>query len=42
MEADSLPVPDQTPEVVPDHWWMDSPAALAARARAKTGPGEPG
>jgi hypothetical protein len=24
--ADSVPVPDQTPEVVPDGWWMDSPA----------------
>jgi len=42
MEADSLPVPDQTPEVVPDGWWMDSPGGLAARVRVKTGPGEPG
>jgi len=41
-QADSLPVPDQTPEVVTDHWWMDSPAALAARVHAKPGPGEPG
>jgi hypothetical protein len=42
VQADSLPVPDQTPEVVTDRWWMDSPAALAARVRAKPGPGEPG
>ena len=42
MQADSLSVPDQTPEEVQDHWWMDSPAALAARVRAKTGPGESG
>ena len=42
VQADSLPVPDQTPEVVADHWWMDSPAALAARVHAKPGPGEPG
>jgi hypothetical protein len=41
MQADSLPIPDQTREVVPDHWWMDSPTALAARAHAKTGLGEP-
>ena len=40
MQADSLSVPDQTPEEVQDHWWMDSPAALAARVRAKPGPGE--
>ena len=30
VQADSLPVPDQTPEVVPDHWWLDSPASIAA------------
>jgi len=24
-KTDSLPIPDKTPEAVPDGWWMDSP-----------------
>lgn len=42
VAADSLPVPEQTPEAGPDQWWMDSPRGLGAKARGKTGPGEPG
>jgi hypothetical protein len=42
VESVPVPVPDETPEVMPDHWWMDSPTALAARARAKTDLGESG
>jgi hypothetical protein len=32
-DADS----DRRPEELPDHWWMESPAALAARARSMAG-----
>lgn len=40
-QADSIPVPDQTPEVVLDRWWIDSPATIETRLRGKTDPGEP-
>jgi hypothetical protein len=30
------------PEALPDHWWMESPASLAARARSMAGSGQPG
>lgn len=42
MQAHSPLVTDQTPPVVPDHWWTDSQTGHASRVRAKTGPGEPG
>lgn len=42
MPADSLSISGETPEEVPDHWWMDSPAALAARVRSKVGSGQRG
>jgi hypothetical protein len=34
-QADSVPIPEPAPVEVQDHWWMDSPSALAARVRAK-------
>ena len=41
-QPDSVPIADPAPVVVQDHWWMDSPSALAARVRAKADAGDPG
>jgi hypothetical protein len=34
--------PAAGPAALPDHWWMESPASLAARARSMAGSGQPG
>lgn len=34
--------PAPAPEGFADHWWMESPASIAARVRAMAGTGQPG